>query len=293
MSLRFRCLLLMMTFGLVGCSADVPLPPAWPESGRADLHPEVLATAGVQVREGEAAGLHYYEVVIGDVDIDARLPLVMMIHGRGDRPRVPGGPFAGVPTPLRIVLPRGPDPLGDGYAWLPVRTLDGKTEILSRALAARSDQLAELLAHVLDERPTIGTPIVTGFSQGGMLSYTMAIRHRDAVGAAIPLASWLPPPLRAAGAAGAERPRIRAMHGTADTIIPFAYDRETVDQLASLGHDVELAVFRGVGHEMTPEMNALFEAWLEAALALRAPTLEGGPGEPGPDEPAGAVSWEN
>lgn len=265
--MRISCLVLLLILGIDGCSKGVPLPPAWPESGRADFHQNSLTTTGIKLREGEVAGLHYYEVVMGDVDIDARLPLVMMIHGRGDRPRVPGGPFAGVSTPLRIILSRGPDPIGGGYAWLPVRTLDHKVEILSRALVSRSDQLAELLANVRAERPTIGTPIVTGFSRGGMLSYTMA--------------------------AGADSPRIRAMHGTADSIIPFAYDRETVDQLAHLGHDVELAVFEGVGHEMTSEMNALFEAWLEAALALRAPAIGGGPGEPGPEEPAGMVTWED
>lgn len=284
----------------------LPLPPAWPASGPGDLAAEVEATVdapeappapgdvpGVQAREGHAHGLRYYEVVLGDVDFDAPLPLVMMIHGRGDRPRVPGGPFAGVPTPLRIILPEGPDPLGAGFMWLPVRVGEGKTDVLSEALVARAAQLAALLDEVRATRPTIGTPIVTGFSQGGLLSFAMAIRHPDVVGAAMPLAGWLPPPLWPERIDDAHRAlRIRSMHGTADRIIPIEPTIEAVAHLERLGFDVQLERFEGVGHEVTPDMNALFEAWLEAALAERAGALDGGPGEPGPEVPDDAVPWE-
>jgi hypothetical protein len=67
---------------------------------------------------------------MGDVDIDASLPLVLMLHGRGDRPRVPGGPFACVSVPLRIVMPQAPDSLGPGFTWAERGVMDSLRDTL-------------------------------------------------------------------------------------------------------------------------------------------------------------------
>ena len=53
--------------------------------------------------------------MLGDVDPESALPMVVVIHGRGDRPRVPGGPFEGLTHPVRVILPRGPMIVGEGF----------------------------------------------------------------------------------------------------------------------------------------------------------------------------------
>jgi hypothetical protein len=35
-----------------------------------------------------------------------------------------------------------------------------------------------------------------------------------------------------------------------------------------MGYDVDLAEFDGVGHTMSPEMNALFHVWLDRAVCV-------------------------
>lgn len=221
---------------------------------------------GVHVREGESDGIGFLDVVLGDVDPESELPLVIVIHGRGDRPRVPGGPFAGLTRAVRVVMPRAELAAGEGFSWLPVRAADGQTDVLAAALGDVSARLARLIEHVRAVRPTRGPTIVTGFSQGGMLTITLAIRHPALVGVAFPLAGWLPPPLWPSGAPPANAPAIRTMHARDDDRIAYAPTLESYEHLRAAGWDLELATFDGVGHAMSVDMDALFHGWLERAL---------------------------
>lgn len=272
----------------------------WPVSAPTELKPadagsprpiseELLGhdRPGVQAREGRAHDIEFLEVVLGEARFDDALPLVVLIHGRGDRPRVPGGPFGGVPTAMRVVLPRGPRALGEGFSWLPVSITHGKLDVLTKALEARAQHLAAFIDWVKTNRPTLGRPIVSGFSQGGMLSFALASLRPDVVAAAFPLAGWLPPALLPATTpTPLHQVRIRAAHGDADPIIPVDPTRHVVRMFQTLGWDATLDVFDGVAHVVDKRMNAAFENWLEAALRDQAPALQGGLGTEGP-EPEG------
>lgn len=241
---------------------------------------------GVRVREGTAEGVVYFEIILGDADFDDPLPLVVLLHGRGDRPRIPGGPFAGVDTPMRLVMPRGPLRLGAGYAWVPVSVTHRRPDALASALRERTEHLAALIQTLSATLPTLGRPVVAGFSQGGLLAFSLALHRPDVVGRAFPIAGWVPPALMPASSVAPElRVPIRSAHGTEDPIIPIGPTREVVAMLRALEWEVELVEFDGVGHAVSPEMNALFEAWLEEALREQAPELTGkGLGLAGPDE---------
>lgn len=246
----------------------------------------------VRAREAEAEGIRYLEVVLGEVAFDADLPLVVIIHGRGDVPRVPGFPFYGVSEPMRIVMPQAPTPLPEGgYSWLPVVVADGRTAELAAAMREQAARIARLIDHVRRERRTRGAPIVTGFSQGGLLGFALAVHHPEVVGTALPNAGWLPPPLvPEALRPGVAYPRIRSMHGTMDERVPIGPTRESVERLRALGLDVELREMEGVPHTMSPEMNTLFAEWLTEALAERAAPADAAPAaapsSPEPPTPA-------
>lgn len=235
------------------------------------------AITHLQERWGEAEGLDYMEVVVGDVDIDARLPLVLGLHGLGDRPHVPDDAALDEPLAYRFIMPRAPDPYGAwGYTWLPVRVGDHQTEVLSKALADKADLLARFLETVRRQRPTVGRPIVAGGSQGGMLTFTLAVRHAELVAGAIPVMGWLPPPLvpdtiEDPGA----YPPIWAVHGTADHVVPIEPTRVAVEALRKLGLDVKLVEFEGAGHRMTPAMDAQVKSWTTEMVASQWATAEG------------------
>lgn len=157
-------------------------------------------------------------------------------------------------------------PLGDGFSWLPVRAAEGQTELLSTALAETAAQLARFIVAVREMRPTSGPTIVAGFSQGGMLSITLAVHHPEVVGVAFPLAGWLPPPLWPSGTPPPNAPPIRTMHARDDERIAYGPTLESYEYLRIAGWDLELTTFDGVGHAMSAEMDTMFQSWLNHAL---------------------------
>ena len=233
--------LLSMTSGCGGSGLSVSTGssdtvPSWPPAGPTvggDAPRETVESAahrtplvftrpvpGIAVREGEAHGIGYLEVVLGETDTEARLPMMFLIHGRGDRPHIPGGPFSQLPYAMRVIMPRAPALAGEGFSWLPVVVAEGRTELLATSLHEVADRLALVIEELRAERPTLGPTLVGGFSQGGLLSFTIAIEHPEIVGIALPLAGWLPPPLEPRTTATVHNPPIRALHGADDARIP-------------------------------------------------------------------------
>lgn len=219
------------------------------------------------VRQNEADGIYYLETVIGEAAWDDPLPMIVVLHGRGGSAQIPGGPFLGLTHPVRVIVPQAPDRLGAGWEWIPVYVGQGLVDRLSATLFQAASRIAALVRRLADERPTGGRPIVTGFSQGALLTLTLALHHDDVVGAAFPLASWLPPPLEPTYLRPDLRfPRIRSMHGTADPIIPIGPTRQLFNHLENLGYDVDLVEFEGVVHTISEDENTLFHLWLEQAV---------------------------
>lgn len=242
-----------------GAVSEQPAEAALPE-----LPPD---TEGFRVRSGSAYGILYLEHVIGVAEQDKPLPMILVFHGRGSRAHIAGTTFRALSHPVRVIVPQAHDTLGDGYQWLPVRVGEGLVERLSSSLFRVSSELAAFIREMTRRYPTAGRAIVTGFSQGGLLTIALAIHHDDVVGHALPIAAWLPPPLEPIyRRSDLDYPAIRAMHGTLDEIVPLRETGALFDRLRSKGFDVELVAFEGVEHDVSPPMNELFGVWLEQAV---------------------------
>jgi len=223
------------------------------------------------VRQEERDGTYFLEVVIGDATLEDELPMLVVLHGRGGSAQIPGGPFLGLTHAVRVIVPQATERLGSGYEWLPVYVGEGLVDRLSSTLFAQASRVASLVRQLSEERPTTGRVIVSGFSQGGLLTLTLALYHDDLFAEAFPLACWLPPPLVPAyRRTDLTYPRIRSMHGTADPTIPFGPTRDLFIHLASLGFDATLVPFDGVQHTISDDENAVFHEWLEAAVCRAA-----------------------
>lgn len=216
---------------------------------------------------GRAGDLVYLERVLGGGAPDAAMPMLVLIHGLGDRPRRDwfGGAEA-IDVPLRLIMPQAPTPYHDGYAWFPFRARDDDPAALARGITAAAERLARSIDLLRARRPTLGRPIVAGFSQGGMLSYALALQRPELVALSHPISGMLPEPLwPASKPAGTRYPRIAAMHGDADELVPIAAARALTRRLRELGHEVELREFAGVGHTITAAMDDHSVALLNAA----------------------------
>jgi phospholipase/carboxylesterase len=192
--------------------------------------------------------------------------MVIMIHGLGDKPRFDwfNGADA-ITTPMRLIMPQAPTPHYGGFAWFPFRVGDNDPDALARGIASAADELARSIELLRARRPTLGQPIVTGFSQGGMLSYALALRHPELFELSHPISGMLPEPLWPKDKPAATRfPPIVAMHGDADDVVPIEPARQLRAHLGRLGYAISLREFAGVRHQMTPAMDAYTVELLDA-----------------------------
>jgi phospholipase/carboxylesterase len=258
-----RAAFALATAALLGCDAAPPAPSTPAPTARA-AEPKPAAAPG-GLRPGEAAGVRYLERTTGGASAEDALPLVVAIHGLGDRPEDFAGLFDGLRARVRLVLPYG-EAWQSGYAWW---TPAGAGMDLDRVAAGcdrAAARLAPMLAELSAKRPTVGKPIVTGFSQGGMLSFTLAVRHPEVVAEALPVSGLLAPALwPASWPAGRVAPPVHALHGDADARVAVGLAEKSVAKLRELGFEADLARHAGVGHAVSPAMRADLHARIGAA----------------------------
>lgn len=271
----------LVLYATLAC--EVASPPAEPKahpSDRAAPAASPVAPAPATVDPGPApeppwptaAGLAYREVVLGNAGPEDPLPMLVAIHGLGDGPDNFQHLLDGFAEPVRVILPRGLDPVPEGgWSWFPLRARDPNVEGLAEGMRSAADRIAAGLRELAASRPTLGKPIVTGFSQGGMLTFTLAVHHPDVVGHAVVVGGWLPPPLLpAAPAEGVALPPIVALHGTADAAVPFLPTEQAVQTLVERGLRAELLRYEGAGHMISEPMRRdLHDRLTDAVLAER------------------------
>lgn len=211
--------------------------------------------------EARAGSLAYVERITADGDGAAKLPLVLALHGLGDSPESFVELFEGFELPARIIAPRAPDPFRVGTSWYPIDDEERAPSVIRE----RARLLARTLERARDERPTRGLPVVTGFSQGGVLSFALAAYHPEQIAAALPIAGMLPASL--SGFVALRAPlAVVALHGRDDERITFERGKETAERLRAAGRDVTFHGFPGVGHHISPAMRARYFAALREAI---------------------------
>jgi phospholipase/carboxylesterase len=132
-----------------------------------------------------------------------------------------------------VILPQAPTPYSDGFSWFGYSAAGGQPAELAVGIAVASDRLAAAIGRLTRGLPTRGRVIVTGFSQGGMLSYALALRSPALFELALPMSGLLPASLWPdRPEPGVRYPPIRACHGTADTLVPFEPAHALVAALA-------------------------------------------------------------
>jgi phospholipase/carboxylesterase len=253
---------LTLALALLGCGRNAATEPAPSEQARS-----AAAERSPPAGRGEAAGVRYIELIKGAAAASDTLPMVIAIHGLGDSPDSFQRLFDGFDHRARVIVPYG-EPWQSGFAWWHISgrklDMDGVAAGCNRASA----RLSEMIAAILRTRPTAGAPIVTGFSQGGMLSFTLAVLHPEQIAEAVPVGGLLAPALHpSAWPVGKVAPPVFAIHGEADERVPVEGARASVEKLRSLGFSAELRAYPGVGHTISAEMRRDLHERLREAIS--------------------------
>ena len=209
------------------------------------------------------AGLTILEMTTGGAQATDALPVIVFIHGMGDRPESFVPWVATWSIRARVVLPRAPHPRPPGYSWFNYPALD---DDLDKGVREATRGLGALLEELARERPATAGNIVSGFSQGGILSFALAALRPDLVSHALPISGFLPPTIAPRAGDGGRGNTLFAMHGDEDGMVPIDRDRRSIAVLRGAGIDASLREFPGVRHTITPEMEAEHASRLRAIV---------------------------
>jgi len=195
-------------------------------------------------------------------------PTILTLHGRGANafdllglaPYLCNGKFL-------MICPQGPleTPIGPGafgYAWYPM-SMGGPPDI--GAILSSRDKLQIFLDECLARYP-IDTKklVVLGFSQGGVMAYSLALSNPERFAALAVLSSWLPKELMpelAIKEAVQSLPTL-VQHGTQDQMIEVQRARDSVEQLRALRVPLTYREY-DMGHEISGKSLSDLSAWLE------------------------------
>ncbi|MCJ0826549.1 phospholipase [Luteimonas sp. 50] len=191
--------------------------------------------------------------------------LLVLLHGVGGNEGNLAGLGAEVGGDTLVVLPRGPITLGpDAFGWFRVaftsagpRIEAGEADASRRALIAFIAQLQQ--AHAIDAAHTT----IAGFSQGGILSASVALTASERVAAFAVLAGRILPELEPQLADAQRLSTLRGYiaHGLHDDKLPVDWARRADAWLTRLGVSHEMKLYPG-GHELDAAMRADLLAWL-------------------------------
>jgi predicted esterase len=131
-----------------------------------------------------------------------------------------------------LVAPQATRLSGSGYQW---GTIAEANHILKKAIVAASSR----------GRIDASRTLLTGFSQGGYMTFNLGMRHLDFFTGLIPVAGQYVPS-QAPPTTGGKQPRVFLMIGADDRAV--ASNRQAAEDYRRAGMAVELRVYPGVGH---------------------------------------------
>lgn len=217
--------------------------------------------AGGDELRGELAGFTYLEVTTGDASPEDALPMIVGLHYMTGSPESSRDDYGGLDFPARLILPAGPHRTEGGHSWFPDGYYEWDEDRQAKTTLGVAERLAEFISRVVALRPTLGKPIVTGYSQGGDLSYVLALHHPELIRAALPMGARLPEAwrLQRLSIPAEDAPSVFVFHGREDAIVPVAGAREAAAFIESLGISVELHEYADTGHAYPSSMRSDYQ----------------------------------
>ena len=195
-------------------------------------------------------------------------PTLLTLHGFGANaldllglaPHISHGKFL-------VLCPQGPLQLafeggGVGYGWYPF--VGSGVFDLDAVLAAR-EALREFLAAAEQRYPIDSSKLaIVGFSQGGVMAYSLGLGEPEKFAAVAALSSWFPRDLLTAlpDVPATEQLPVLIQHGSNDQLVDVGRARQSVETLRDLHIPVTYREYE-MGHELNAKSLGDLSAWLD------------------------------
>ncbi len=189
-------------------------------------------------------------------------PLIVLMHGAGADEKDMIGLWRQLPPQFVVVSPRGPfGGGGGGWRWYrkgPTQDADLAT---SRGLV---DLVVDGAIKRFDADPA--RVFIGGFSQGGVMTYEVALHEPGRFRGAVVMSGKLFPSALAGDPLGPQTTPFFIAHGAGDKVIPYPTAIAARDALEKRGIKVTFEPYEGMAHTVSdPEMAAV-SAWLGTRL---------------------------
>jgi phospholipase/carboxylesterase len=198
-------------------------------------------------------------------------PWIVALHGLGDRPESFLRLFNDAPIVAHIYALQAPIPYADGFDWFGVR-VTAPDATLAAAIRSAAGLVEATCEHLAQASRNRGQPLVTGFSQGGYLSFALAALYPGQVKAALPLSGALPRALWPEALQGGVTvnsglPPVFAFHGEQDAVVPIGPTQQLLPALRKAGFNAQIKAYSGVRHSVSPAERADWFETLRAQLS--------------------------
>ena len=204
---------------------------------------------------------------------------VLWLHGLGDSgegwaPVVPELVRKDWPA-LRFVFPHAPVravTINNGVrmrAWYDIVGMDFATRADSDGIEESIVQVQALIDRELARGIAPERLLLAGFSQGGAIALSAALRRSQPLAGVIALSTYLPGMELAAQKLTdqATRQPVFMAHGSGDPVIPMVHAQRSAQALQAMGFDVQWHAYP-MGHQVCAEEIAALADWMSGLFSL-------------------------
>lgn len=176
---------------------------------------------------------------------------------------------------LRFVFPHAPVravTINNGVrmrAWYDIVGMDFATRADSEGIEESIVQVQALIDRELARGIAPQRLLLAGFSQGGAIALSSALRRTQPLGGVIALSTYLPGIEQAAQhlAAEATQQPVFMAHGSGDPVIPMVHAQRSAQALQAMGFNVQWHAYP-MGHQVCAEEIAALADWMSGLFAL-------------------------
>lgn len=195
--------------------------------------------------------------------------LVVLMHGVGSNEESMLGLASFIPENYSVALVRSPLSIGPGaYSAFAVNFTASGPVIDARAAEDSRQKLVRFMAELQSRYEILpGRTAIAGFSQGGIMSASLALTTPTCVRGFAILSGRILPEIESMIASKDALKHLVALivHGNADDRLPFFWAERSVAKLEELGIQFQSLAYP-MGHEITREVAVDFVNWVRQVI---------------------------
>lgn len=193
-------------------------------------------------------------------------PLLLLLHGVGGNEQNLFSFANDLPDNFLVVSARGPLTLGpESFAWFQVNFTSGHPQINEQQAEAARVTILDFIESLKNELDFDDKQVyLMGFSQGGIMSYSVALTEPEKIKGIAVMSGRLLPEVKPliADEKRLEKLKVFVSHGRQDAVLPFPFATDAVSYLQTKGIKPEFHQYEE-GHTINKQMFDDVNLWLK------------------------------